>query len=145
MSKLLKTRVKDVFTLVDDDTYERFRWRQWTVSPQGYAVSKGELLHRLIMAPVPLGFEVDHVNQDTLDNRRENLRLATRAQNTTNGVRQNDPRCHINVRERAFDNSYHVEIRRRSGHFNQTFNTIEEAQQARNAWLKQHDPFKRST
>lgn len=44
-------------------------------------------LHRLI-----LGFpevHVDHINRDTLDNRRSNLRLATRQQNAANAPTRN--------------------------------------------------------
>lgn len=40
-------------------------------------------LHRFIMN-APLGLEVDHINHDTLDNRKVNLRLATRSQNMQN-------------------------------------------------------------
>ncbi len=40
-------------------------------------------LHRELMA-VPRGIEVDHINGDSLDNRRCNLRLASRLQNVAN-------------------------------------------------------------
>ncbi len=40
-------------------------------------------LHRVIMLP-PKGYDVDHINGDGLDNRRCNLRIATRSQNNMN-------------------------------------------------------------
>ena len=42
-----------------------------------------EYLHRVIM-DAPSGVEVDHINGNRLDNRRENLRLCTRSQNGKN-------------------------------------------------------------
>ncbi len=40
-------------------------------------------MHRLIM-DCPDGMDVDHINGDGLDNRRENLRIVTRSQNLRN-------------------------------------------------------------
>lgn len=42
-------------------------------------------MHRLILN-APRGMLVDHVNGNGLDNRRSNIRLATRSQNVTNRV-----------------------------------------------------------
>jgi hypothetical protein len=44
---------------------------------------KGVLLHRLIMNP-DKGMVVDHIDRDTLNNSRKNLRVVTRAQNRQN-------------------------------------------------------------
>ena len=41
-------------------------------------------LHKLIMPNCPKGYVVDHINRDTLDNRRCNLRYVTRSLNSFN-------------------------------------------------------------
>lgn len=79
--------------VVDDKDYEilnKVKWHYSDYGKTGYAKrynpnKKPYLLrmHRVILS-APKGMEVDHINGDGLDNRRENLRLATRAQNTLN-------------------------------------------------------------
>lgn len=70
-------------TLVDDADYEwlsRWKWHYHG----GYAErGDGVLMHREI-TDCPAGKEVDHINHDPLDNRRENLRVVTRWQNMLN-------------------------------------------------------------
>lgn len=49
---------------------------------------KSEYLHRMLMKPKK-GYFVDHINGDTFDNRRRNLRLLSNAENCRNRTRLN--------------------------------------------------------
>jgi hypothetical protein len=66
----------------------RNRDRPYAVGRLGQSAGSGGLiyLHRFIMA-APKGVIVDHVNGDTLDNRRANLRLCSTRQNNANSRR----------------------------------------------------------
>lgn len=72
------------FTMVSNEDFDRVKGINWCLSGIGYVknTSKG-LLSRFILNPPPI-LEVDHINGDTLDNRRTNLRLANREQNVHN-------------------------------------------------------------
>jgi len=94
MSKEIELRGrngKGKFIIVDDADYEwlnQYGWYlirgsvqsnpRWLVAPDG-----SRLISRIIMN-APKGVIVDHKNRNKLDNRRENLRLATRTQNNQN-------------------------------------------------------------
>ncbi len=83
------------FAKVDDDDFEKFSTYSWTAVKRksgGYNITrhfraKGKstvvLLPRLIMN-CPDGLVVDHVNHDTLDNRKCNLRICSVANNNMN-------------------------------------------------------------
>ena len=59
---------------------------------------KTAYLHRLIMNAQP-GDVVDHINKNTLDNRRSNLRIGGHRHNQLNSVKQETPNVHLH-RER---------------------------------------------
>lgn len=81
---------QDKFTLVDDEDFDllnQYKWF-WTRNKWGgYAGRRKEgktiLMHRFIMNS-PKGMEIDHANNDSLDNRRSNLRICSRSENMQN-------------------------------------------------------------
>ena len=65
-----------------------FKWCAWESRPGVFYAARKEgrktvYMHRLIAWALD-GEDVDHVNLDTLDNRKENLRTCTRSQNMMN-------------------------------------------------------------
>jgi len=80
--------------LVDDSDYEWLSGYSWFVHNTGkYKYAQGwdgttrnrkrVVMHRIIIDAQP-GEQVDHINHDGLDNRRENLRKCTASQNQGN-------------------------------------------------------------
>lgn len=85
---------KGEYAIVDDEDYETLNSYKWQYTNDGYTTrrlkgQKGKIIpmHRQIMKP-PKGIYVDHINHNTLDNRRTNLRLCTRAENYQNQFKQ---------------------------------------------------------
>lgn len=71
------------FAMVDNDDFDRVKDINWTYS-QGYALNnKLGSMHRYIMGH-PDGYLIDHKNHNTLDNRKTNIRYATKQQNQMN-------------------------------------------------------------
>lgn len=81
----------ELTVLVDDDIAERIEAAAWAGrhltaarGKHGYRVALGgRNLARMVM-DAPPGMDVDHADGDTLDNRREKLRVCTRQQNLRN-------------------------------------------------------------
>lgn len=84
------------YTIIDDCDYEMVSKFKWHVinDRTGFYAGRCEkikgtrkvrhfLMHREMLS-APKGIQVDHVNGDRLDNRRENLRLCNNRQNARN-------------------------------------------------------------
>ena len=74
---------------VDDEDFDSLSIHKWYYHSEGYAARREKgtnkmiFMHRQILG-TPKGFDTDHINCDGLDNRKCNLRLASRAQNLFN-------------------------------------------------------------
>jgi len=128
---------KEYRCLVDAEDFDLVAKHKWFLHPGGYAYAspwngsrknrKNIVMHRLIMG-FPTKKDVDHKNRNKLDNRRANLRLATRSQNVINkpvsGVRSKtlkDGRKRWSARVKINQKEHHLGV----------FDTKEEAQRAR--------------
>lgn len=84
------------FALVDDSDYEAISKYKWHIKKHGrtfyakHSTKKGDnrkqktvYMHSLLLA-TPRGMEVDHIDGDGLNNRRDNIRVCVHAENTRN-------------------------------------------------------------
>jgi hypothetical protein len=74
------------YALVDDEDYALVNQYDWYADAGNYAILHGNFttMHELIYGRAPRGYVIDHINGRGIDNRRSNLRLATRSQNSQN-------------------------------------------------------------
>lgn len=84
----------------DLDVFEVEKWRVMNVNGKLYVCRRPsrkngasfELFHRMIMA-CPEGMMIDHKNGETLDCRKENLRICTHSQNMRNRRLSKSNKC----------------------------------------------------
>ena len=90
-----------MWAIVDDDMFGHLNQWKWSAiwvsrTKKFYVLRtiylenkkvKSILMHREVMR-TPEGFETDHINGNTLDNRKQNLRIATRSQNAINSPKR---------------------------------------------------------
>lgn len=82
--------------VVDDGDYEWLSQWKWSMSGR-YGIrkeNKTTIFMHVLIHGVKQGHVVDHINGNQLDNRRVNLRFATRSQNTQN-MRKRKPHSSI--------------------------------------------------
>jgi HNH endonuclease len=132
----------------DRDLLGAHKWRVYNMqagrNPYIACSIKGKtvLLHRLVME-APKGIEVDHRDWDGLNNRRYNLRFATRAQNRANCRRFN----HVSKSGRGVYEQKNgrftvvITIKNKAKYFG-TYDTAEEAARVRDlAVIEAHGEF----
>ena len=103
--KLIKLKnrnsVNCISTMVDDDDFEELNKYKWNplykkgkiiYAKRTVKIKKENkynllLLHRVIMKETNPKIYIDHINGNTLDNRKINLRKCTHSENKTNSIK----------------------------------------------------------
>ena len=127
--------------LVDDDDFDTLNQFKWIAQRSRSTFYANQCLkvngkwtaismHRAILSPLP-DEETDHINGNGLDNRRSNLRLANRAQNSFNRKLNKNNKSGFKGVRRSPSGRWRAEVRFKGktlhlGHFN----TVERAAQA---------------
>lgn len=82
--------IKNNIILFDDEDFDLLKIRSWcvfastrTFYAQASIKNKNVYMHRYLLNALP-GQEIDHINGNGLDNRRENLRICNRRENCMN-------------------------------------------------------------
>lgn len=98
--------------IIDAEDVNKIRYTKWKLSASGYAANTPKFsgsnkhMHREILGTDQF---VDHINHNTLDNRKSNLRIVTKAQNMMNsnfkGVSPNGCKwyAHIKINQKMLN------------------------------------------
>lgn len=118
--------------LIDDEDYPLVEGFRWHTNAKGYATcckylgeykNKIIFMHRLINK-TPKGWDTDHINGNPLDNRKCNLRTASRSLNRHNWALLNNKGASYNKRKRKWETELKTKDSRK---YLGAFNTKEEA------------------
>lgn len=124
---------KGLFTIIDTEDFERLKSEgltKWFAQKSGkrFYVSRRingngkSYLHRHLMN-APSGLCIDHINGDSLDNRKANLRVCSHRENSRNKAKENGYKGVTKVRK-----SYSAQIQFNGIHVNLgTFSTPSDA------------------
>lgn len=132
---------------IDHEDKERINKYKWVVSihrggvfyivARNKGFSRNIQLHRLI-TNCPSNLVVDHINHDTLDNRKENLKVCTQAENSLNkGLHPSNKTGYKNICK-GETKPFRVAIKRNCKRLcDKEFNTLCEAIEYRDNFLKE--------
>lgn len=86
----MEVKFKDVTVVLDVEDYvwlKKFSWRLRHINGKPYMFVRGFAMHQLVLVkeiPPEGKLEIDHINRNSLDNRKSNLRWSNRQDNIRN-------------------------------------------------------------
>lgn len=141
------TNEETVKIIIDLEDYEKIKNYCWSIKKDSkehwYARARERktkrfvLMHRII-CDEPKDMVIDHLNHNTLDNRKENLRICTRLENNRN--KNNEPfaikNSGVMYNKKCKNRPWFATYR---GKYLGYFKTKEEAHEFRNKWLEKNN------
>lgn len=156
MKKNTNTYVIKVITkkgeeiLIDAEDFEKVRRYSWCISKTGYPVAnisgKVTKLHRYLLGLTNPKIIVDHINRNTLDNRKCNLRICTALENARNTtVSKNSSTGYLGIsltaqgkyRARIMVNRKEIRL----GNYSRIEDAIKARKQAEKKYFKEFAPY----
>lgn len=100
---IINTKNIEIFGKIDKDDYDKVSQYKWTLSIHESDIrivaNDSNLnrigLHQFIVENYNENMVIDHINRNPLDNRKSNLRITTRAINSTNAKARKENDCNI--------------------------------------------------
>src|SRR5579885_889548 len=135
--------------LFDVDDLDLVKMYNWKIANNGYVstsiVTKGNKtvtlnMHRLIMnhnGKVPANMDIDHINNNKLDNQKENLQILSKSENIQKSKKPKSKTGHIGIYFDEQRNKYRVNFKNK---YIGRFDSLEEAVNARK---QAEDEFKK--
>lgn len=144
--RILSNKFGAIDYIIDKEDIEKISKYTWAVAKRHHGIyaqvnTKNKpneiLLHRYIAKPKS-GLCVDHINRNTLDNRKSNLRVCTYSSNNNNLSKQKSTHNlrYIHKTDRL-NQPYHVEIKKI---FRKRYSNLIDAIKARNNYIQEHLP-----
>ena len=146
----LRNKNKEIIdhTIVSKEDFEILNKFRWYKNIDGYIINsstKNSRIHRYIIIDILKNnidshTFVDHINNNRLDNRRENLRIVTPSENARNRKKQTDKKHYgVSYQEKTKLYRVRLKINKDTPELNAFYTIQEHAAYQYDLWIKKHN------